>query len=90
VVKFKVFISHYSIFCLFYAKCVLARKTANKLSSCDLAFILAALRQDMTYNLGALIAFHLAANREKGGVCGGLIASCLLALHGVVSHDLHI
>jgi hypothetical protein len=40
--------------------------------------------------LGALIAFHLAANREKGGVCGGLIASRLLALHGVVPHDLDI
>jgi hypothetical protein len=40
--------------------------------------------------LGALIDFRLAANREKGGVCGGLIASQLLALHGVVPHDLDI
>jgi hypothetical protein len=40
--------------------------------------------------LGALIAFRLAANREKGGVCGGLIASRLLALHGVVPHNLDI
>jgi hypothetical protein len=40
--------------------------------------------------LGALIAFRLAANHEKGGVCGGLIASCLLALNGVVSHNLDI
>jgi hypothetical protein len=40
--------------------------------------------------LGALIAFRLAANRENGGVCGGLIASRLLALHGVVPHDLDI
>jgi hypothetical protein len=40
--------------------------------------------------LGALIAFHLAANREKGGVCGGLIASRLLAFDGVVPHDLDI
>jgi hypothetical protein len=40
--------------------------------------------------LGALIAFRLAANREKGGVCGGLIASQLLALHSVVPHDLDI
>jgi hypothetical protein len=53
-------------FAYFIAKCVLARKTTNKLSSYDLAFISAALRQDRTYNLGALIAFHLAANREKG------------------------
>jgi hypothetical protein len=37
-----------------------------------------------------LIAFRLAANREKGGVCGGLIASRLLALHGVVPHDLDL
>jgi hypothetical protein len=40
-------------FAYFIAKCVLARKTANKLSSYDLDFISAALRQDMTYNLGA-------------------------------------
>jgi hypothetical protein len=37
-----------------------------------------------------LIAFRLAANREKGGVCGGLIASRLLALYGVVPHDLDL
>jgi hypothetical protein len=47
-------------------KFVLARKTASKLSSYDLAFISVALRQDRTYNLGALIAFRLAANHEKG------------------------
>jgi hypothetical protein len=40
--------------------------------------------------LGALIAFCLGANHKKGGVCGGLIASHLLALHGVVPHDLDI
>jgi hypothetical protein len=77
-------------FAYFIAKCVLARKTANKLSSYDLAFISATLRQDRTYNLGSLIAFRLAANRKKGGVCGGLIACCLLALHGVVPHNLDI
>jgi hypothetical protein len=38
--------------------------------------------------LGALIAFRLAVNCEKGGVCAGLIASRLLALHGVVPHNL--
>jgi hypothetical protein len=77
-------------FAYFIAKCVLARKTANKLSSYDLAFILVALRQDRTYNLGALIAFCLAGNREKGRDCGGLIASCLLAWHGVVPYNLDI
>jgi hypothetical protein len=40
-------------FAYFIAKCVLARKTARKLSSYDLAFISAALRQGRTYNLGA-------------------------------------
>jgi hypothetical protein len=40
--------------------------------------------------LGALIAFHLDANREKGGIYGGLIASRLLALHGVVPHILDL
>jgi hypothetical protein len=73
-------------FALFITKCVLARKSASKLSLHDLAFIAAALRHDRTYNLGALIAFRLDSNREKGGICGGLIASRLLALHGVVPH----
>jgi hypothetical protein len=50
----------------------------------------AALRCDRTYNLGALIAFSLAANREKRGVCGGLVASRLLALHSVVPHVLDL
>jgi hypothetical protein len=77
-------------FAYFITKCVLARKVANKLSSYDLAFIVAALRHDRTYNLGALIAFRLNANREKGGVRGGLIASRLLALHGVVPHVLDL
>jgi hypothetical protein len=77
-------------FAYFIAKCVFARKIASKLSSYDLAFISAALRKDRTYNLGALIAFRLATNREKGGICGCLIASRLLALHGVVLHDLDI
>jgi hypothetical protein len=77
-------------FAYFITKCVLARKVANKLSSCDLAFIADALRGDRTYNLGALIAFFLDANREKGGICGGLVASHLLALHGVVPHILDL
>jgi hypothetical protein len=77
-------------FAYFITKCVLARKVASKLSSYDLTFIAAALRGDRTYNLGALIAFRLDANREKGGICGGLIASRLLALHGVVPHILDL
>jgi hypothetical protein len=48
------------------------------------------LRRDRTYNLGTLIAFRLAANHEKGGVCGGLVASRLLALHGVEPHILDL
>ena len=54
-------------FAYFITKCVLARKTASKLSSYDLHFISAALKRDRTYNLRALIAFCLAANRDKGG-----------------------
>jgi hypothetical protein len=77
-------------FSFFITKCVLARKSASKLSLHDLAFIAAALRHDWTYHLGALIAFHLDINHEKGGICGGLIASRLLALHGVVPHFLDL
>jgi hypothetical protein len=60
------------------------------LSLHDLAFLAAALRRDRTYNLGALIAFRLDINREKGGICGGLIASRLLAFHGVMPHILDL
>jgi hypothetical protein len=77
-------------FAHFITKCVLATKVANKVSSCDLDFIAAALRGDRTYNLGALIAFRLDANCEKGRICGGLIASHLLALHGLVPHVLDL
>jgi hypothetical protein len=76
-------------FAYFITKCVLARKVANKLSSYDLAFIVAAVRHDRTYNLGDSIASRLDANRDKGGVCGGPIASRLLALH-VVPHVLEL
>jgi hypothetical protein len=77
-------------FACFIARCVLARKIASKLSAYNLDFISAALRQDRTYNLSALIDFHLAANRKKGGVSRGLIASHVLPLHGVVLHNLDI
>ncbi|KAK1695601.1 hypothetical protein QYE76_012298 [Lolium multiflorum] len=77
-------------FAYFITKCVLARKNASKLSIQDLAFLAAALQGDRTYNLGALIAYRLATNREKGGICGGLIASRLLAMHGVEPHHLDI
>jgi hypothetical protein len=42
------------------------------------------------WDISALIAFRLDVNREKGGICGGLIASRLLALHGVVPHVLDL
>jgi hypothetical protein len=77
-------------FAYYISKCVLARKNASKLSVYDLAFLSAALRCDRTYNLGAMIAFRLSTNREKGGVCGGLIASRLLAMHGVGPHHFDI
>ena len=56
------------------------------MSALDLVFSSPALKQDRTYSLGALIALRLTTNREKGGICGGLIASHLLAFHGVVPH----
>src|SRR4051812_13681947 len=70
----------------YFTKCVLARKTARKLSSFDLAFIAAALNRNSSYSLAALIAHRLTTNREKGGICGGLIASRLLAFHGLEPH----
>jgi hypothetical protein len=49
-------------FAFFITKCVLARKSASRLSLHDLAFIAAALRSDRIYHLGALIAFRLDVN----------------------------
>ena len=40
--------------------------------------------------MGALIAFCLAYNRERGAFCGGLIASRLLAMHGLAPHYLDV
>src|SRR3954452_9895413 len=73
-------------FAHFVSKCILAKKTSSKLSLADLAFLAADVKQDRSYNFGALIAYRLATNREKGGVCGGLIASRLLAYHGMGPH----
>jgi hypothetical protein len=77
-------------FAYFVTKCILARKNASKLSAHDLTFIAAAVKQDRTYNLGAMIAQRLALNREKGSICGGLIASHLLAFHGLAPHALDL
>lgn len=77
-------------FAYFITKCVLARKNGGKVTIPDLAFLAAALQGNRTYNLGALIANRLAINREKGGICGGLIASRLLAMHNVGPHHLDI
>lgn len=73
-------------FAYFISKCVLARRSAGKLGLPDLAFLAAALCRDRTYNLGALIAHHFVANHKKGGVCGGLVASRLLASHCLYPH----
>ena len=40
--------------------------------------------------MGALIVPRLTTKREKGRICGGLIASRLLAFHGVIPHHLDI
>lgn len=77
-------------FAYFITKCVLAKKIGGKLSIPDLAFLAAALQNSRSYNLGALIAYRLATNREKGGICGGLIASRLLAFHNVEPHHFDI
>ncbi|KAK1644726.1 hypothetical protein QYE76_062531 [Lolium multiflorum] len=53
-------------FAYFVTKCVLARRNASKLSVQDMAFLAAALQQDRTYNLGALIACRLATNHSVG------------------------
>ena len=73
-------------FAHFISRCVLAKKVSSKLSANDLAFIAAALGRGTTHSLGGLIAFRLAANRSRGGFCGGLITSRLLAFHGLEPH----
>ena len=77
-------------FAYFISKCVRARRVAGKLSIQDLAFFVAALQRDMSYNLGALITFRLAFNHQRRAFCGGLIASHLLAMHGLAPHYLDV
>src|SRR4051812_4512696 len=68
----------------------MARKSVSKLASHELDFIAAALKYDKNYNLGALIAHCLSNNHEKGSICGCLIASRLLAFHGLLHHELDL
>src|SRR4051812_12109849 len=86
VVNFGIFISHLFDILPISLPSVFLLGAASKLSPFHLAFISAALKRDRTYNLGALIDFRLAANHEKGGICGGLLASRLLGLHGLAPH----
>jgi len=63
-------------FTYYLATSVLARENTSNISCYHLAFLAHALKNDKTYNLGALIARRLAA---KGPIFGGIIAARVLA-----------
>ena len=67
-------------FTYYLATSVLARENTSNISNYHLAFLAAALKDNKTYNLGALIARRRAA---KGPIFGGIIAARILAYLGL-------
>ena len=63
-------------FAYYIATSVLGRDNTSNISNYHLAFLAAALKGEIPFNLGTLIARRLAA---KGPIYGGIIASCIVA-----------
>ena len=62
------------------ATSVLGRENSSNISHYHLGFLAAALNNNTSYNLGALIARRLAA---RGPIYGGIIAACIVAALGL-------
>jgi hypothetical protein len=67
-------------FAYYLATSVLGRENTSNISNYNLAFLATALNSSTKYNLGALIARHLAA---RGPIYGGIIAACIVAAPGL-------
>ena len=64
------------------ARCILARHITSNIYGTDLAILAAAIDNDATYNIGALIASHLSTNNKRGPIYGGIFASIMLSFVG--------
>src|SRR4051812_26268840 len=69
---------HLRYFAYFIARGVLARDNTSNSSSRDTAIMVNALSGKHEYHVGALIARHLAANRNKGDLFDGFYATLIL------------
>jgi hypothetical protein len=67
-------------FAYYLATSILGRENTSNISNYHLAFLATALDVSRKYNLGALIARHLAA---RGPIYGGIIAACIVAALGL-------
>ena len=67
-------------FAYYLATSVLGRENTSNISNYHLAFLAAALNNNTSYNLGALIARRLAA---RGPIYGGIIAARIIAALGL-------
>jgi hypothetical protein len=67
-------------FAYYLATSVLGRENTSNISNYHLAFLAVVLNSSTKYNLGALIACHLAA---RGPIYGGIIAARIIAALGL-------
>ena len=67
----------------FIAPCILARHNTSNIYGPDLAIFSAAIDNNATYNIGALIARRLSPNNKRGPIYGGIIASITLSFAGL-------
>ena len=65
------------------ARCILARHNTSNITGPDLAILSAAIDNNATYNIGALIAHRLSTNNNRGPIYGGIFASIMLSFVGM-------
>ena len=61
------------------SRCILARHNTSNITGPDLAILSAAIDNNASYNIGALIARHLSTNNIRGPIYGGIFASIMLS-----------
>ena len=73
---------HY--FVIFASRCLIGRGNCGNPSTPDIVILCHALFHDDTFSMGAIISKRLNLNRTKGPVFGGIFASRLAALLGIM------
>ena len=67
----------------FIAPCILARHNTSNIYGPDLAIFSAAIDNNATYNIGALIARRLSTNNKRGPIYGGIFSSIMVSFVGM-------